>query len=281
VTFPAAALWPYRFVTKVIESLKQKYPSRLSIETNTSVAKVEYTPEAEHPYQIYTSRGVIGASKVVYCTNGYTGYLLPELRGRLFPYRGNMTVQDIKRPVQNPEFSWNFHHKPVYDPKNESIITGSYYMQQNHQSGYFFLGGETQTAQTCLIADDTSYTPVAVENLQKTLIKFFDEQTESRLISAWSGIMGFTADHCPLVGKLPSSITKRAGDGEWIAAGYNGMGMSMCWRAGEAIAKQIHGIDVSDWFPEAFEVSEERLGKSLTLDKSVQSMQYLLHRDTN
>jgi glycine/D-amino acid oxidase-like deaminating enzyme len=245
------------------------------------MTKVEYVSDAKYTYQVHTLRGIIHTSNVVYCTNGFAGHLLPELRGRLYPYRGTMTVQDIKRPIRDPEVSWNFQHKPLYDPETKSIKTGLYYLQQNPLSGYFFIGGELQTAETCLLSDDTDLSAISVQNLQQTLTKIFNEKSDSQLISSWSGIMGFTADYLPLVGKLPATVTKRDGDGEWIGAGFNGMGMCMCWRSGEAIAKKIYGIDVSDWLPEAYEVSEERLNTTLTVEHSVEKMDYLLlHKET-
>jgi glycine/D-amino acid oxidase-like deaminating enzyme len=153
-------------------------------------------------------------------------------------------------------------------------------LQQNALSGYFFFGGEAQTAYTALTPDDSNTSPVSVHHLQDKLPEFFGLQPESsdKLISSWSGIMGFTSDSLPLVGKLPKSVTSRDGDGEWIAAGYNGGGMCLCWRTGEAVAKMIYDQDVSDWFPAAFEVSPERLERRLTIERSVQSMEYLLLR---
>jgi glycine/D-amino acid oxidase-like deaminating enzyme len=119
---------------------------------------------------------------------------------------------------------------------------------------------------------------VSVIHLQEKLLQYFGikHENKGKLISSWSGIMGFTSDSLPLVGKLPRSVTLRDGDGEWIAAGYNGGGMCLCWRTGEALANMIYGQDVSNWFPGAFEVTDERLEQKLTIESSVRSMEYLL-----
>jgi glycine/D-amino acid oxidase-like deaminating enzyme len=282
--FSAAALWPYRFVMKVLEQLKTKYASRLSIEANTPVTNIQFNPEGSqsHPYLIQTPRGSVRASHVVHCTNGYASHLIPELRGRIFPKRGTMTVQDLGSEIMNQgdKVSWNLHQKPSYDERTESVINGSYYLQQNAHSGYFFFGGEAQTAITTLTPDDSNTFHIGVQHLQEKLLELFGVESKSnqRLISSWSGIMGFTSDALPLVGKLPQSGTMRERDGEWIAAGFNGGGMCLCWRTGEALAKLIYGQNDPEPFPPAFEVSLERLKERLTIDKSIRSMEYLLLR---
>jgi glycine/D-amino acid oxidase-like deaminating enzyme len=269
---------------KVLEQMKETHGSRLFIEANTPVNEVQYISSSDqsYPYLLQTPRGSIRARQVVYCTNGYTGHLLPELRGRLFPKRATMTVQDLQHqvPNQGDSISWNLQQKPRYDERTDSVINGSYYLQQNARSGYFFFGGEAQNAFTALTPDDSNASPVAVQHLQDTLPEFFglDADKNNALISSWSGIMGFTSDSLPLVGKLSNAVTSRGGDGEWIAAGYNGGGMCLCWRTGKAVAKMIYGQDVSDWLPAAYQVSTERLERSLTIERSVRSMEYLLLR---
>lgn len=71
--------------------------------------------------------------------------------------------------------------------------------------------------------------------------------------------MGFSFDELPLVGKLPRSLTNRGGDGEWIAAAFNGYGMANCLLSGEALVKMMLGEDVSGCFPGAYLIDEPRL----------------------
>ncbi|THC92797.1 hypothetical protein EYZ11_007726 [Aspergillus tanneri] len=60
------------------------------------------------------------------------------------------------------------------------------------------------------------------------------------------------------LGKLPSSLTQRDSDSEWIAAAFNGYGMANCLLSGEALARMMVGEDVSSWFPEAYRISYRR-----------------------
>lgn len=91
--------------------------------------------------------------------------------------------------------------------------------------------------------------------------------------------MGFTADENPLVRRLPPSITSRKANGEWVAAGFNGMGMSLCVVSGEALAHLMLGQNVDGWLPEAFTVSESRLHNSLNIEMSVERVRHLYGGD--
>ncbi|KAL5593007.1 hypothetical protein FOBRF1_012109 [Fusarium oxysporum] len=263
VTLPAAAMWPYRVVTNVFEGLLAKYQSRLRIETNTPVTSVQY---AEGSYVLTTPRGTTRARKVIYCTNGYTGSLIPKIRGLMFPVRGTMTVQDLGPNVPNhgAEKSFGFHYTPIYDEKTDTLADGLWYLTQNAKSGYFFFGGEKGTMDDTLTADDTTISKISRGHLQDILPKFFNYEYTKKdpLVSAWSGVMCFTADGAPYVGQLPASVTDRGGDGEWIVGGFNGYGMPYCWLAGEALADLFLGKGVSEWLPEAYLVDESRLSSS-------------------
>jgi glycine/D-amino acid oxidase-like deaminating enzyme len=272
---------------RVIEQLKQKFEQKLLLEANTTVTKVKYDPteDQQRPYVVSTSRGDLRAIRVVYCTNGYTGRLVPGIKGRLFPYRGTMTVQKLANvPNRGSRYTWNLHHPPRYDSKLERVLDGEYYLQQNPKSGYLFFGGGLHTAETTFTTDDSVLETASVDNTRRVLPRYFVESqnSESELISAWSGIMGFTGDGFPLVGKLPGYLSENPNDGEneWIAAGFNGMGMCQGWRSGEAVANMILGQDVSDWLPSSFEISKERFDGPLTIDTSIKSMEfYLLQND--
>jgi glycine/D-amino acid oxidase-like deaminating enzyme len=121
--------------------------------------------------------------------------------------------------------------------------------------------------------------------------KYWGADADSgRVKSMWTGIMGFTVDAMPFVGRLDSGITgrnvpkRRSSDGtgtelvepgEWIAAGYNGEGMVNAWLSGVAIGLMVLGRDeadleaepgmpggkVADWLPAEYLISKERLAK--------------------
>lgn len=274
---PAGTVWPYRLVTKVFADLLKKYADRFTIETNTPVLGVEHDPKSATPfaYTLRTSRGILRARNVIHATNGYTGHLLPDLRGRIHPFKGTMTVQDpgSSVPNQGDSVSWGFHYPPTHDPATGRSGFGLYYLGQSAKTGYLYFGGENARVDDTISADDSFVGEHAVSHLRRALPRFFgkNESASWKLVSSWSGIMGFSSDGLPLVGRLPSSISGRGGDGEWIAAAFNGYGMANCLLSGEALALMALGEQV-DWLPGAYGLSEERLGNVLTAPESVKAL---------
>lgn len=265
----AGAFWPYRLVTGLFERMLEKYPGRFALETNTPVTGVEYDASAdkEYPYSVQTSRGVIRASKVIYCSNGFTGHLLPKMRGKIWPLRGTMSAQAAgpEFPNEGDTKSWSTFDQPKYDPKTGQFSYGLYYITQNAKTGDIFIGGEKQHPSEILNSDDTVISSVSKDALVNVLPKIFDkgwpEGQAPEVRKCWSGVMGFTVDAVPWVGEVPESITARPAGGEYIAAGFNGYGMPLCWGCGEAVAKMLLGKkdEVMQWLPENFLISDARL----------------------
>lgn len=183
-------------------------------------------------------------------------------------------------------------------------------MTQNGHSGDLFVGGERQLLEKELLtSDDTQTSAISEATLRSVLGRIYEkgggggggEQEQEQVVvkSLWSGIMGFTPDHVPWVGKLPGSVASHHGNhlsaapttpttittngsahgtngapgsapgearGEYIAAGFNGYGMPLCWGCGEAVAKMLLGQqdEISDWFPESFRITERRLASPWT-----------------
>lgn len=170
--------------------------------------------------------------------------------------------------------SWSLSHTPTLDPQTGFYTTGLYYLQQNALTGRIWIGNETAYIKDLLTPDDTCVPNEARKALSTVLPKFFlkgwGSQSSSETEAIWSGIQGYTADRLPIVGQVPGSITGKAGgDGQWIAAGFNGYGMDKCWLTGEALVKMIFGEDVSEWFPQCFLVTEKRLTEQLTFGSTL------------
>jgi glycine/D-amino acid oxidase-like deaminating enzyme len=186
-----------------------------------------------------------------------------------------MTVQDFGPAIPNRggRYTWSHNHQPRYDPLTKETALGTYYFQQNAKSGYMFFGGEQTTAAQSISADDTQPVARATQHLQSKLETLLGiKATSARVISQWRGVMGYTADKLPLVSAVPGSVSGRGGNGEWIAAGFNGMGMCYAWGAGKATAKAILGQGMTDSVPKAFVLSDERLRYRLHPEASVESL---------
>ena len=261
----AGAIWPYRFVTSVYEKLTQECPDRFGIETNTPVREIRTAAsESEFPYLVATPRGEMQTKNIVHATNGHVAHLLPRLRGKIFPLRGQMTVQSLDGedvPANlGSQRSWMIRHSKGYD-----------YMTQNAATGDYFLGGGTLQAGLEDIGNsgDNEQSFLALCHLNGVLPGLFgaglgQSMQSSTMKSSWTGVLGFSCDGRPWVGKLPSTIsqrtpkfTKRSSGGEYIAAAFCGSGMVYCWKSGQAVAAMILGKDTS-WLPESLLPSEQR-----------------------
>lgn len=262
----AGALWPYRLITGIFEELLKIYSHRFSIETSTPVTSVSYSSdpsEASHPYTLTTIRGSIRAAKVIHCTNAHASHLLPALRGKVFPFRGTMSTQGQGVfPNLGNTNSFSYVDKGTLDPKTNVWSWTLYYITQDPNTGDIYIGGEKQQLDQLLVSDDTVIGEIPGGALSKILPKIFTEGWEEKepvVKKMWSGIMAFTSDMLPLVGRLTEGMSGRNGLGEWIAGGYNGHGMDKAWLTGEALVKMVVGEDVSGWFPSAYCIMEERL----------------------
>lgn len=259
---PAGAAWPYRLISGIFKTLLEIYKSRFSIETHTPALDIEKDSDASYPFKIRTPRGVIRARHVIHCTEAYTSHLLPRLRGIIWPLKGQMTVQKPGKLLAgyHGEFSWSFWFPGFFD-----------YATQNAKTGEIFIGGGDVSTE----AQDYPQMGTTSDDLELELNKihlsgvlpiiFKDQDAESeapRIKASWTGIMGFSIDRYPLLGKLPSQALDRpAGtdDGcEWIAAGFGGYGMVNSWLSGDAVAKLLLTGKVPETLPPNYLLTAER-----------------------
>ncbi|KAF5264255.1 hypothetical protein FOXYS1_4971 [Fusarium oxysporum] len=283
IDHPAGAVWPYRLITGIFERLLVQYHDRLSIETNTPATAIKYISSTisdgssmpDYPYIIETPRGDIRAKQVIHCTNANAAHLLRPLIGRLYPYRGTMSVQKAGPDLENvgSSRSWSYLTKSTLDPVSKRFNGGLYYLQQHATTGDIWVGTDYSNVFDVITSDDTAVPGHSVEALLKFLPNYFvngwPEYERPELKGVWTGLQGHTSDGLPLVGKLPKSVSGRDGDGEWIAGGYSGYGMDKAWLTGEALARMMTGKGVPEWLPKAFLLTEQRLERDITVEKSV------------
>jgi glycine/D-amino acid oxidase-like deaminating enzyme len=263
LTHPAGAIWPYRFVTSMLSKLLAEHPN-MTLETSTPVTGISNSTTADFRYTITTPRGNISTNHIVHCTNAYAAHLLPSLQGKIFPVRGQMTVQSppLTFARLGSERSWSLMHTRGYD-----------YMTQSPSSeGNIYLGGGLLQAveagsKEIGSTSDNECSEAALDHLKDQIAQRFDHGAGTTIKSAWSGIMGFTPDMLPVIGKVEDAVSGRSsGDNgrEWIAAGFCGHGMVYCWSSGDVLARLITGKHetMKDWFPlQNFACTQERLAR--------------------
>lgn len=304
ISYRAGALWPYRLVTSILSSLLKKYADSFSIETCTPARGISVGTDSDAPFVVHTLRGDIVARHVVHATNGHGATLIPGLRGKLFPVRGQMTAQRPGGyfPTSDGNVSWSVIHKKA--GQLEYITQRPDVPYSIHgKGGEIMLGGAlTQAGGRGLdeigVASDADVNFNIGAYLGGLLPMLFGAENWGAdpghvgIKSMWTGIMGFTVDVMPFVGRLQSSITGRevprrksskglrkeysVEPAEWIAAGYNGEGMVNAWLCGVAVGLMVlgkHAVDltaepgmpggrVTDWLPAEYAISKERLDKA-------------------
>ncbi|KAJ5812033.1 hypothetical protein N7474_008334 [Penicillium riverlandense] len=277
---PAGALWPYKFVTGVLSRLLEEYPQDFLVEEHTAVTAIHNTSSTkELRYKVETSRGTIFANHVIHCTNAHVSHLVPGLRGRIFPVRGQMSAQTPgdRFPCQAKEHSWLFNYERGFDyltqlPGGQMMLGGGF--AQGEGGGLADLG----------IATDSDLSLYIDIHLSGALSAIFGRQAWGRVNgdpvqAMWTGNMAFSSDGFPWVGRLPASMTRRDSDrsasasshgngAEWVCAAFGGEGMVQAWLCGKALATMLllqdrrlaptADADMS-WFPDQMLVSEERI----------------------
>lgn len=96
---PALSLWPYKFVTQLLERVLSKGDANL--QTNTPVTTIEMNHETGG-YTVKTSRGEVKSPTIVFATNGYTGGLLPQYKNVITPIKGTASHITVPPDTQQP-----------------------------------------------------------------------------------------------------------------------------------------------------------------------------------
>lgn len=273
-------------ITGILELLLQNNPQALTLETNTPVTDLTVVEDGDtdHPYKLVTPRGSIRAAKIVHCTNAHVSHLVPGLRGIVVPLRGQMSAQNPGEKFHGggENKSWTIHYQQGFDYLVQLPVDGPV------SNGEMMLGGGINPATKAGIeefgvSDDSQLNAEIDVHLSGALSAVFGRENWGAVRGPsvshmWTGIMGFSSDGHPWVGRLPPSITRRpvtsAACNEWVAAGYSGEGMVHAWLCGKAVAAMMlsHGkqlyVENDDskdrlWIPERFMVTDARLREAL------------------
>ncbi|GAM36714.1 hypothetical protein TCE0_018r06019 [Talaromyces pinophilus] len=217
ITGPAGAMWPYKLVGAVITHISntQKYPN-LSIEAHTPVESISTSTdpqETKHPFLLSTSRGDIKVTHIIHCTNAFAAHLLPGLKGKIYPIRGQMTRQTAPPgfPRLGERRSWILHYDFGYDyvtqappppPPPSSSSTDDIYLGGGFLKALVTGQVPVEDADVGSTRDDLQ-NPAALATLQDAVEKRLQHGHGSKIVDQWTGVMGFTIDNNPVVGKVP------------------------------------------------------------------------------
>ncbi|KAH7412134.1 FAD dependent oxidoreductase-domain-containing protein [Phaeosphaeria sp. MPI-PUGE-AT-0046c] len=237
---PAVSLWPYKFVAGTLSRMADRHSlERFNVQMNTPVLSVT------HDNVLSTPRGKVQAGKVVFATNAWTVGLLPSFAGSITPLRGMAShhkSHKVVHPLLNNTYNIHFadsHNQPTstdyLNPRPDGgIVVGG--------GGSFFRHDKPSWWNNF---DDSVHFGNHVEKywdeyMPRTFLGWEDSNAVPDMV--WTGIMGYTSDDKPHIGRVPGVES-----GKWMLAGFNGGGMSHIAIVAKAVARMVvNDLDFED-----------------------------------
>lgn len=268
----AASLWPYKFVSWILESLISS--DFLNLQTNTPVTNLQ---KVDDGWIIHTPRGMLATKKVLLTTNAYTSHLLPKFSDLIVPVRGEMSSL-IPPKSMKPASITNqpLKHSYVFvGHGTQNINQDDYLVQRPFTSAggsgeLMFGGGRSYASQAGVgVSDDSSIDPPAAAYLRRELNVVLDLQHDDKELEAsyeWSGIMGYSRDEHPWVGEVSEDLGLGGGKGLFVSGGFTGHGMPNTWLSAKAAVGLMMGNNEVD-LPSSYYLTKERLERARALNE--------------
>ena len=212
-------LWPFALVTGMADAA-----AREGAEIRIGARVERLARSGERVTGVVVDGETILAGDVVLATNAWTPQLLPGLPdGALVPARGQILVTQPLPPLLACPFGTNFDKEYGRQTPGGQIVCGGYRRLDVDEG----LGTYREEVTLPVLA-----------GIARCLSDLFPVlRGKARVVRAWSGIMGFTADGLPLIGPYEPA------PGLTIAAGFNGGGFSWGVVVGKVIASLLSGRD--------------------------------------
>ncbi|MGH2617070.1 MAG: NAD(P)/FAD-dependent oxidoreductase, partial [Thermomicrobiales bacterium] len=210
-------LWPFALVTGIAEAA-----TRHGAEIRIGARVDHLAWSGDRVAGVIAGGETILAEDVVLATNAWTPRLLPNLpEGAIVPARGQILVTQPLPPLLTCPFGTNFDKEYGRQTPGGQILCGGFRRLDVNEG----LGTYREEVTTVVLA-----------GIARCLTELFPLlRDKARVVRAWSGIMGFTADGLPLIGRYDPA------PGLTVAAGFNGGGFSWGIVVGRVIARLLCG----------------------------------------
>ena len=210
-------LWPFALVTAMADAA-----ARAGARIRTGARVERLARSGSRVAGVMVEGETILAEDVVLATNAWTPRLLSTLPdGAIVPARGQILVTQPLPPLLACPFGTNFDKEYGRQTPGGQILCGGYRRLDVSE------GLGTYREEVTL--------PV-LSGIARCLTGLFPTlRGRARIVRAWSGIMGFTADGLPLIGRYHPA------PGLTIAAGFNGGGFSWGVIVGKVITSLLSG----------------------------------------
>ncbi|KAM0714808.1 hypothetical protein Q7P37_009272 [Cladosporium fusiforme] len=273
VTSVAARVWPYKFVSHVLQDLLTSSELRGTFNLQTLTPAERISPTSDGKWTVETPRGTITTKTIALATNAYTSHLLPNFADLIVPCRGQMSAL-----VPLPSISGDNRLKTSMGFEGDGL--DDYLIQRpTERGGHLMFGGGRTLGHSMNVTDDSVIEEKTAAYLRRELIDAFelpersDPKLEMQAVREWTGIMGFSRDEVPWVGPVQGK------EGVFISAGFTGHGMPNTWLSGKAVASMVkaslRGADIAEavdvarkdtGLPRAYQVSDWRVEKAMKGD---------------
>jgi glycine/D-amino acid oxidase-like deaminating enzyme len=180
------------------------------------VQKIERSGSA---FRVTTARGDISARDVIIATNGYTDGIVPELGRRIVPIGSALIATGEVAPEL---YSRLLPKNRVYGNTNRVF---DYFRGAPAERRIIWGGRVGRMAPT--------NSPAAFRHLARDMLHVFPDLKDVPVTHAWDGLIGYTYDEVPHIGRTASGIH--------YALGYCGTGVSRATYFGNKIALQLLG----------------------------------------
>lgn len=225
-------LWPFALVDGFARAAVR---FGAELHTHTPVAKILEHGGRTTGVELLNGRRV-EAGEVVLATNSYTPLLLRQLpKGAIVPARGQILATEPVAPILPMSWGNNFDKEYGRQVPGGPIVCGGFRrLDEDEGLGQY----------------EERVTLPVISGIGKRLVGLFPALKGVRVVRCWAGIMGFTPDGLPLIGRTGIM------DGLTLAAGFNGGGFAWGSINGKIIAAELtgknHGFDLTPFRPDRF-----------------------------
>ena len=186
--------------------------------------------------EVITDQGAVVAENVVNATGAQVSRLTPGIP--IEPRKGHLVITDRYPGFCRHQLVELGYLKSAHTMTAESVA----FNVQPRRTGQLLIGSSRE-----LVGWDRSINQEIVGRMLQRASEYLPGLTVLHALRVWVGFRPAIADHLPLIGRWPSS--RRL----WIAAGHEGLGITMALATGRLIADQIIGrpsaIDVQPYDP--------------------------------
>lgn len=211
--------WPFALVTATADAA-----ARHGAEIRINARVQSLAREGDRVVGVVVNGETLYADEVILATNAWTPQLLPELpEGALVPARAQILVTQPLPPLLACSFGTNFDKEYGRQTPSGQVLCGGYRRLDINEGLGLYVEEVTAPVQAGLATCLTELFPVLAG--------------KARVVRSWAGIMGFTADGLPLIGRYEPA------PGLTVTAGFNGGGFSWGPILGKVMTRLLNGDD--------------------------------------